>query len=98
MFIFSALILISLVMYVYYKVTIIKTKDPLMQEYQNSKARICLGSFILFFAINQYLAYETQLSLFIGIAFILIGVFQIRFGTKSLQHYKREYQRTRVID
>ncbi|MFD1019024.1 YtpI family protein [Thalassobacillus hwangdonensis] len=93
MFIFAALILISLVLYIYYKVAIIRTSEPLIQHLHNSKARILLGSFIFFFGINQYLFYETQLSLFVAIIFILIGIFQMYSGWKRLRHYQNEYSK-----
>lgn len=44
MLIFAILIVISIVMYIYYKVAILKTKETLLQKYQNAKARIFLGS------------------------------------------------------
>ncbi|MFC7061539.1 YtpI family protein [Halobacillus seohaensis] len=93
--IFSTLILISFVLYIYYKVMVVKTKDPLLQEHMNSKARIFLGIFIFFFGINQYLFYETRLSLFIGIIFIILGAFQFRLGIKSKKHYQNEYKKHR---
>lgn len=93
MFIFSVLIIVSLVFYVYYKVAILKDRDPVTQLYFNAMSRVCLGSFLLFFAINQYLLYGTRLSLFIGIIFIVLGSMQVTRGIKEAKHYKKEYRR-----
>ncbi|ASN05006.1 YtpI family protein [Virgibacillus necropolis] len=93
MIIFPILITLSLVFYVYYKVAILKSDDNLTQAYLNAKSRICLGSFILFFAINQYIFYQTRISLFVGIAFLILGVMQLSRGIKEAGHYKNEWKR-----
>ncbi|WP_156291453.1 YtpI family protein [Oceanobacillus salinisoli] len=93
MIIFPILIVLSLVFYVYYKVAILKSKDGLTQRYFNARSKICLGSFVLFFGINQYLFYLTQISLFIGIIFILLGGYQIYDGFKQTRHYRSEWKR-----
>ncbi|MFD1038115.1 YtpI family protein [Virgibacillus byunsanensis] len=93
MIIFPTIIALSLVLYIYYKVAILKTKDPLTQSYFNAKSRICLGSFVFFFAINQYLFYETQISLFIGIILLVLGGMQLNLGFKEVKHYRNEWKR-----
>ncbi|CDO01638.1 membrane protein [Oceanobacillus picturae] len=93
MFIFPVIIILSVVFYVYYKVAILKTKDRLTQVYFNARSRMCLGSFVLFFGVNQYVYYQTQLSLFIGILFFALGGFQLYTGFKEARHYKNEYRR-----
>lgn len=93
MILFAILIMISIVLYIYYKVSILRTKDPLTQVYFNAKARICLGSFIFFFGINQYLLYGTKISLFIGILFLALAILQINRGLKEAKHYRNEWKR-----
>lgn len=93
MFIFAVFIMISIVMYVYYKVAILKTKDKLSQKYLNAKSRIFLGSFLFFFGINQYIAYQTRFILFISIVFLLLGALQIIDGFKEAKHYRNEWKR-----
>lgn len=80
MIIFPMIIVLSAVFWVYYKVAILKSKDRLTQAYFNAKSHVCLGSFIFFFAINQYIFYQTQLSLFIGIVFLIFGGFHLFNG------------------
>ncbi|MBN9655356.1 hypothetical protein GLW00_17500 [Halobacillus litoralis] len=96
MIIFPILILVSFVLYIYYKVMIIRSNDPLTQEYLNSKSKLFLGSFIFFFGINQYVFYQTKLSLFVGLVFIALGIFQARLGWKASKHYQAEFQKHRT--
>lgn len=93
MFILPILIILSIVFYVYYKVAILKNNDEVTQLYFNAMSRVCLGSFVLFFGINQYLFYQTQLSLFIGILFVVLGGIQVNRGIKEARHYRSEYRR-----
>ncbi|MFB4166712.1 YtpI family protein [Virgibacillus sp. JSM 102003] len=93
MIIFPIIIVLSLVFYVYYKVAIVKTGDKLTQAYLNAKSRICLGSFLFFFGINQYIFYQTQISLFIGIVFLILGGLQLNLGFRETKHYSKEWKR-----
>lgn len=93
MFIFAILIVVSIVMYIYYKVTILKTKDTLSQKYINAKAKICLGGFLVFFAVNQYLAYQVKFVLIISLVFLVLGIMQLVDGFKRAKHYKGEWRR-----
>jgi len=93
MVIFPIIIVISIFLYVYYKVTILRTKDSLTQHYINAKSRICLGTFILFFGINQYLHYQTKTALFVAIPFAILGILQLNRGIKEARHYRKEWQR-----
>lgn len=93
MIIFTILMIVAIVLFVYYKVTILRMKDPLTQAYYNAKSRIALGVFIGVFAVNQYFFYQTKVSLFIGIIFLLLGFIQLNYGFKEARHYKKEYRR-----
>jgi|SRR5690625_3331415 len=93
MIIFPILIIVSIVLYIYYKVAILRTRDSLTQLYFNAKSRICLGCFVLLFGINQYLFYETKLSLIIGIIFLVLGILQANRGVREAKHYRKEWRR-----
>ncbi len=93
MFIFAALIIISIVLYLYFKVAILRSKDSLTQKYYNEKARTFLGIFLVSFGINQYIAIQTRFVLFISIVFILLGSYQIYHGYKAAKHYRNEWRR-----
>ncbi|GIO27820.1 YtpI family protein [Ornithinibacillus bavariensis] len=98
MIIFPIVIVLSVVMYIYYKVAILKTKDRLTQAYFNAKSRICLGLFISFFGINQYVFYQTKISLFVGIIFIFLGILQLVRGFRETKHYRNEWKRLNPAD
>src|SRR5690625_512041 len=93
MLIFALIIAVSIVMYIYYKVIILRMKDELTQKYTNAKARIFLGSFIFFFGVNQYIAYQTKLSLFVSLIFLILGAIQMVYGYKEAKHYRNEWRR-----
>ncbi|HIS29831.1 MAG TPA: YtpI family protein [Candidatus Avamphibacillus intestinigallinarum] len=93
MFIFSVIMIVTLVLYVYYKVQIIKEKERLLQVYINAKSRICLGTFVLLFGLNQYILYQSKLSLYIMLVFILLGGAQAVRGFKEAKHYRKEWKR-----
>ncbi|MFC0015640.1 MULTISPECIES: YtpI family protein [Allobacillus] len=88
--IFITLIVVSFVLYIYFKVKIISQKDPLTMRFTNAKARIALGVFIATFGANQYVYYQTQLALFVCLLFIVLGVIQIVYGYRLYKHYRSE--------
>lgn len=98
MVIFPIVVVVSIVLYIYFKVAILRTKDELTQHYLNSKSRICLGTFILFFGINQYLFYQTRIALFIAAVFAFLGILQLTHGFKTAKHYRNEYRRLNPQD
>lgn len=93
MFIFPVIIIISITLYIYYKVSILKTKDEVTQLYFNARSRICLGAFVLAFGINHYATYQSRLSLFFCIVFIILGSMQIVRGFNESRHYQNEYRK-----
>lgn len=93
MLIFALIIVVSVVFYIYNKVAILRSNDRLTQEYYQAKSRISLGSFIIAFGINQYLLYQTRLTLFIGIIFLLLGIMQLHVGIRDARFFRKEYRR-----
>lgn len=93
MIIFTILMVFAIVLFVYYKVAILRTSDHLTQAYYNAKSRIALGTFISAFAINQYFFYQSKLALIIGILFLVFGFLQLNLGFREAHHYKKEYRR-----
>ncbi|SIS51773.1 YtpI family protein [Salimicrobium flavidum] len=91
MLLFVALVIVSIVLYIYNKVMTTRTAHPITQRYYNSMAKLFLGIFIASFGAGQYLFYETRVSLFIGILFLIAGIFQISHGWKASRHYRNEY-------
>ncbi|GEL76863.1 YtpI family protein [Tenuibacillus multivorans] len=87
---FIVIIVVSFVLYIYFKVRILNVKDPLFMRFTNAKARIALGLFISTFGMNQYYFYQTKLALFVCIVFLALGIAQIIYGYKLYKHYREE--------
>ena len=88
--IFITLIVVSFILYIYFKVRIISQKDPLTMRFTNAKARIALGIFISTFGANQYVYYQTQLALFVCLLFVILGIIKIVYGYRLYKHYRGE--------
>ncbi|MUV39331.1 hypothetical protein JNUCC1_03207 [Lentibacillus sp. JNUCC-1] len=93
MIIFPIVIILSAVLYVYYKVAILRSKDRLTQAYFNAKSRICLGVFVAFFGINSYLLFQDRVTLFVAIVFLILGMMQLLRGFKESKHYRNEWKK-----
>ncbi|NBJ69004.1 MULTISPECIES: YtpI family protein [Clostridia] len=93
MLIFAIITVLSFVLWIYYKVAILNTNDGLKQAYFHAKSRICLGSFLVAFTINQYIFYQTRISLFVGIVFLVFAIPLLHRGIKEVKYYKNEWKR-----
>lgn len=93
MFIFAILIVLSIVMYIYYKVGIFRTTDELKQRYLDAKSRICLGVLLISMAINQYITIKMTIVLIISIIFLILGIMQLIYGFNASRHYSKEWRR-----
>ena len=93
MIIFPILVVTSFLLYFYYKIIILRTSEEVLQHYYQAKARICLGTFVSSFAISQYIYYQSQLSIIIGLIFLFIGILQIVDAYKASRHYRNEWKR-----
>ncbi len=91
--IFALTTIISIVLFIYYKVIILRTSDGLTQVYFNSKAKFFLGTFLVSFGVVQYLIYQLTFVLIISLIFIALGGFQAYHGFKATRHYRREGKR-----
>lgn len=82
------LIVISIVIYFFYKAKAFRTKAVIEKNWINTKASIALGSFLVFFGINQiFLRYDSTVALVVSIIFILLGLANIILGYKAYRHY-----------
>lgn len=82
------LIVISIVVYFFYKVKAFRTKRVIEKNWINTKASIALGSFLVFFGINQiFLRYDSVITLVVSIIFILLGLANVILGYKAYRHY-----------
>ncbi len=58
------LFIVSIILYIYFKVKITKSKDPLYMHITNAKARITLGIFVSTFFYESILLLSNEISSF----------------------------------
>ena|SRR5699024_2777964 len=93
MFVFPVIIILSVVFYIYYKVSILRSKDELTQHYMNAKSRVSLGVFLIAMALTQYIALQTTIALIICLIFFILGLMQFIYGFNAARHYRSEWRR-----
>nr|WP_106533925.1 YtpI family protein [Planomicrobium soli] len=90
MLVFLSVILIffSFGFYFYYKTKQFRTSLPIRKKWYASMASIALGSFVLFFGINQLLLFQTVVTYIIAGIFIILGAGLIVYNSKAAKHYR----------
>ncbi|MFN2747655.1 MULTISPECIES: YtpI family protein [Bacillus] len=84
---FVFFIVVSAILYVFYKVKYVRTKRAVEKEYFSAKSSMSLGLFIMFFGINQLFLYRGALTAVIGVIFVLTGLGSMWAGYKAYKHY-----------
>lgn len=82
------LIVISLSLYVYYKIQYVRSKKPIEKKWISSKSSIALGLFVGIFGINTLFLYQTTTTYIVGPIFILVGFLSAWAGYKAYKHYR----------
>lgn len=82
------LITISIVFYFFYKVKSFRTKAVVEKSWINTKANIALGSFLVFFGLNQiFIRFDSTIALIVSALFILLGLANVILGYRAYRHY-----------
>ncbi|WP_257346577.1 YtpI family protein [Pseudalkalibacillus decolorationis] len=81
------IIIVSLVVYIFYKVKEWRTKAPYLKKWTKAKANIALGTFISMFGLNRLFIYESTFDLVIGGLFLVLGIFNIFLGYKAYKYF-----------
>jgi len=81
------LIIISLSLYVYYKVKYVRSTKPIEKKWLSSKSSIALGLFVGLFGINTLFLYQSLTTYIVGPIFIIIGFLSAWAGYKAYKHY-----------
>ncbi|HSJ39116.1 MAG TPA: YtpI family protein [Planococcus sp. (in: firmicutes)] len=89
MLIFIFLIIMSIVFYFYYKTKQFRATLPIRKKWYASTASMFLGSFILFFGINQLTIFQSAVTYIISGIFIVLGLALIIFNFKAARHYHK---------
>ncbi|WP_422122962.1 YtpI family protein [Planococcus sp. X10-3] len=87
MLIFVLLIILSGVFYFYYKTKQFRATLPIRKKWYASTASVFLGSFIMFFGINQLFRFSGAVTYIIAGIFIVLGIALIVYNYKATKHY-----------
>lgn len=87
MLIIVLFIILSAVFYFYYKTKQFRATLPIRKKWYASTASIFLGSFIMFFGINQLFSFTGAVTWIIAGIFIILGIALIVFNYKAAKHY-----------
>lgn len=81
------LTVISIIFYLFYKIKGFRTKAPIEKKWISTKANMALGSFLLFFGINQLIMYyDSWVTIVITTLFILLGLANVILGFRAYRH------------
>lgn len=81
------LIVLSLGIYLFYKIKMVRTKMPMEKKWISGKSSIALGAFVALFGFNQLFLFQTSVTYIIAAVFILVGLFSIWGGYKMYKFY-----------
>ena len=82
----TTVIIISLVFYIFYKIKYFQATTPTEKKWVAKKGNMAIGVFLLAFGLNQ-IVIATNVALFIGTIFILLGSANVYFGYQGYKHY-----------
>ncbi|MFC3418374.1 YtpI family protein [Salinicoccus hispanicus] len=82
------LLLLSLFMFIVYKIRKIRSERDVRKAYYNSISRIWLGSLILSFGLNTIIQFPTAVSYIIGALFVVIGAYNIWHFNAARKYFK----------
>lgn len=87
MLVFVGLIIVSFVFYFYYKTKQFRAVLPIRKKWYAATASVALGSFIMFFGINQLFIFQSVITYIISGIFIVLGIALIIYNYKAAKHY-----------
>ncbi|KOS67648.1 hypothetical protein AEA09_03145 [Lysinibacillus contaminans] len=85
--IFVFAIIISFVVYFYFKTKQFRSALPIAKNWYKCKANIGLGAFILLFALNQAYLFPGLYTFIIVAILVILGIFVIMENVKKVRHY-----------
>ena len=81
-------LLLSLFMFLLYKVRMVRSGRDVRKAYYNSISRIWLGILILSFGLNTIIQFPTAVSYIIGALFIAVGAYNIWHFNAARKYFK----------
>jgi YtpI-like protein len=87
MLILVVFIILSLTLYLFYKVRYVRTRLPMEKRWLSAKCNIALGMFVAFFGANIFFVHLTAVGITIAVIFLIIGLGSAFAGYKAYRHY-----------
>jgi len=81
------LIVLSLGVYLFYKIKSVRTRMPMEKKWISGKSSVALGAFVALFGINQLFLFHTTITYIIAAVFIFVGLYSIWGGYKMYKFY-----------
>ena len=81
------LIVISLGLYVYFKIKSVRSRMPMEKKWVSGKSSMALGTFVALFGINQLFLFQTAATYIIAAIFIIVGALSLWGGFKMYKFY-----------
>ncbi len=85
--VFIIIIVLSISLYIFYKVKEFRVKAPYEKRWTKSKANIALGVFIGVFGLNRLFINESTYDLVIGSVFLVLGLINVYMGYKAYKYF-----------
>ncbi|MGA3601553.1 YtpI family protein [Lysinibacillus agricola] len=85
--IFVFAIIISFVIYFYFKTKQFRSPLPIAKNWYKSKANVSFGVFILVFGVNQAYLFPGIYTFIIVAILVVLGIFVITENIKKTRHY-----------
>ncbi|MCD8508672.1 MAG: YtpI family protein [Bacillus sp. (in: Bacteria)] len=81
------LIIVSLVLFVYYKVQQAKSPGMMQKRWYSAKGSIAVGIFFISFGINAYNSLGSQVAAYVAVLFVGFGLVNVIFGTREYRRF-----------
>ncbi|MFF2340182.1 YtpI family protein [Bacillus mycoides] len=85
--VFVFCIIISFVLYLFYKTKFFRTNRPMEKGWLSGKSAMALGLFVLFFGINQFFLELSTARIIVGVLFMLLGSASTFNGFRQYKHF-----------
>ncbi|MDQ0255035.1 hypothetical protein J2S74_002417 [Evansella vedderi] len=81
------IIVVSLVLFVYYKVQQAKAAGFMEKRWYSSKGSIAVGLFFISFGINAYNSLGSQIAAIVAVLFVSFGLVNVILGTRDYRRF-----------
>ncbi|PFK35736.1 hypothetical protein COI93_16540 [Bacillus cereus] len=80
-------IIISFMLYLFYKTKYFRTTRPMEKGWLAGKSQVALGVFVALFGANQFFLELSTVRIIVGILFVLFGCASIFNGFRQYKHF-----------